>query len=277
MQEKRGLRDERRRRGSTERKKTMLVVMLPAYNESEAVPPLLARVAPVLKALPVNGRVLLVDDGSADDTIAVARRESQRLGIALTVAEHGVNRGLGEALKTGFMWARDNLAPDDVLVVMDTDNTHDPAVIPSMLAKLAEGCDVVIASRYAPGGEEVGLSPLRALLSRGASFVLSVFLPVKGARDYSCGYRAYTGKTVSRAFATYGDDFITETGFVSSAEILIKCAYLPARVGEVPLVLRYDLKGGASKMNITDTIGRYITMIAAGRRAIRRQRKGVAA
>ncbi|MCD4690343.1 glycosyltransferase, partial [bacterium] len=178
------------------------------------------------------------------------------------------------ALKTGFGWARDNLAVDDVLVVMDTDNTHDPAAIPSMVAKLAEGHDVVIASRYAPGGEEVGLSPLRALLSRGASFVLSIFLPVKGARDYSCGYRAYTGETIIRAFATYGDDFITEPGFVSSAEILIKCAYLPARVGEVPLVLRYDLKGSASKMNIGDTIGRYIAMITAGRRAIRRQRKG---
>ncbi len=255
----------------------MLVVMLPAYNESEAVTPLLARIAPVLEALPVEGRVLLVDDGSVDDTIAITRRECERLAVLLTVVEHGVNRGLGEALKSGFAWARDNLASGDVLVVMDTDNTHDPAAIPSMLDKLEEGHDVVIASRYAPGGEEVGLSPFRALLSRGASFVLSVFLPVQGARDYSCGYRAYTGETIARAFEIYGDDFITEAGFVSSAEILIKCAYLPARVGEVPLVLRYDLKGGASKMNITDTIGRYITMIAAGRRAIRRQRKGVAA
>ncbi len=255
----------------------MLVVMLPAYNESEAVTPLLARIAPVLEALPGESQVLLVDDGSEDDTIAITRRECERLGVSLSLVEHGVNRGLGEALKSGFTWARDHLAADDVLIVMDTDNTHDPAAIPSMLDKLADGHDVVIASRSAPGGEEVGLSPLRALLSRGASFVLSVFLPVKGARDYSCGYRAYTGKTIARAFTTYGDDFITEAGFVSSAEILIKCAYLPAKVGEVPLVLRYDLKGGASKMNITDTISRYITMIAAGRRAIRRQRKGVAA
>lgn len=254
-----------------------LVVMLPAYNEAEAVEPLLTRIAPVLSSLDVPGSVLLVDDGSADDTIAIARRVCERLSLPLTVVEHGVNRGLGEALKTGFTWARDNLAADDVLVVMDTDNTHDPAAIPSMLDRLAEGHDIVIASRYAPGGEEVGLSAFRTLTSRGASLVLSIFLPVPGARDYSCGYRAYTGETIARAFATYGDDFITEPGFVSSAEILIKCAYLPAKVGEVPLVLRYDLKGGASKMNVTDTIRRYIAMIAAGRRAINRQRKGVAA
>jgi len=255
----------------------MVVVMLPAYNESEAVEPLLERIAPVLEALPAEGSVLLVDDGSADDTISITRRVCERLSVPLAVVEHGVNKGLGEALKTGFTWARDHLAADDVLIVMDTDNTHDPAAIPSMLEKLGEGLDVVIASRYAPGGEEVGLSAFRTLTSWGASFVLSVFLPVKGARDYSCGYRAYTGETIARAFETYGDDFITEPGFVSSAEILIKCAYLPAKVGEVPLVLRYDLKGGASKMNITDTIRRYIAMIVAGRRAIKRQRKGVAA
>lgn len=254
-----------------------LVVMLPAYNEAEAVEPLLTRIAPVLSSLAVPGSVLLVDDGSADETIAITKRVCERLAVPLDVVEHGVNRGLGEALKTGFTWARDHLAPDDVLIVMDTDNTHDPAAIPSMLDRLAEGHDIVIASRYAPGGEEVGLSPFRTLTSRGASLVLSIFLPVKGARDYSCGYRAYTGETIARAFATYGDDFITEPGFVSSAEILIKCAYLPAKVGEVPLVLRYDLKGGASKMNVTDTIRRYIAMIAAGRRAINRQRKGVAA
>ena len=143
-----------------------------------------------------------------------------------------------------------------------------------MLRRIGEGCDIVIASRYAPGGREVGLSPLRTFLSKGASLTLRTFLPVRGARDYSCGYRAYRGSALARAFETYGDDFVTETGFVASAEILIKMAYLPSRVGEVPLVLRYDRKGGASKMNITDTIGRYLTLITAGRRAITRRSRG---
>ena len=74
---------------------------------------------------------------------------------------------------------------------------------------------------------------------------------------------------LARAFEVHGDDLITETGFVSSAEVLLKLAYLPSRVAEVPLVLRYDLKGGASKMNITDTIRRYLRMITAGRKALR--------
>ena len=247
----------------------MLALMLPAYNEADAIVPLLERVAPVFREVGGDAVVLLVDDGSTDDTIVRAEEAASRLGLDLRVAEHGTNKGLGAALRTGFKRGREIVGADGVLVGMDADNTHDPAVIPSMLKKLAEGNDVVIASRYAPGGEEVGLSPLRSFLSRGASLTLRLFLPVEGARDYSCGYRAYSGAALERAFAAYGDQLITESGFVSSAEILIKLAYLPSRVAEVPLVLRYDLKGGASKMNIGDTIGRYIRLVTAGRRAIK--------
>ena len=247
----------------------MLLVMLPAYNESDAIAPLLTSVAATFKEIGGEASVLLVDDGSSDDTIERAEEAARSLGIMLVVEPHGVNKGLGAALRTGFRRGSEMVGEDGVLVCMDADNTHDPGTIPSMLARLGEGYDVVIASRYAPGGEEVGLSLFRSILSRGASVMLKLFLPVEGARDYSCGYRAYTGAVLRRGFEAHGDDLITEAGFVSSAEVLLKLAYLPSRVGEVPLVLRYDLKGGASKMNITDTIKRYLRMIAAGRRAIR--------
>ena len=247
----------------------MLVVMLPAYNEVDSIAPLLSRIARTFEEIDGDTSVLLVDDGSTDGTVECAEETARSLGLQLTVAAHETNRGLGAALKTGFSRGSELVGRDGVLVGMDADNTHDPAVIPSMLKRLDDGYDVVIASRYAPGGEEVGLSLLRSILSRGASTTLKLFLPVKGARDYSCGYRAYRGSVLARAFETHGDNLITEAGFVSSAEVLLKLAYLPSRVAEVPLVLRYDLKGGASKMNITDTIRRYLRMITAGRKALR--------
>jgi dolichol-phosphate mannosyltransferase len=253
----------------------MLVVMLPAYNESEAMRPLLEGIAATFRTIPGPASVLVVDDGSTDGTASAAKRKAGELGLSLEVAVHETNQGLGQALRTGFLRAHEILGGDGVLVVMDADNTHDPALIPAMLAKLEDGCDVVIASRYAPGGKEIGLSPLRRLMSRGASLALAVFLPVRGARDYSCGYRAYRGSVIARAFEVYGDDLIVEDGFVSSAEILVKLAGLPARVGEVPLILRYDLKGGASKMRVGQTIGRYLLLMAAGRRALGRRTKGV--
>jgi dolichol-phosphate mannosyltransferase len=254
----------------------MLVVMLPAYNEADAIGPLLARIADTFRQIDGEKAVLLVDDGSSDDTVERAEHAARSLGLLLDVEAHGVNRGLGAALRTGFARGHELVGRDGVLVGMDADNTHDPAVIPSMLEKIHEGSDVVIASRYAPGGREVGLSLLRSVLSRGASLTLRLFLPVEGARDYSCGFRAYSGAALARAFEVHGDGLITESGFVASAEVLLKLAYLPSRVAEVPLVLRYDRKEGASKMNISATIRRYLRLITAGRKAIKSKGEAVA-
>ena len=252
----------------------MLLVMLPAYNERDSMAPLLGSISEVFRTVEGPASVLVVDDGSADGTAEAASTAAAALGLPVEVVVHDVNKGLGEALKTGFTRANDILRGEGVLVGMDADNTHDPSIIPSMLGKLDEGYDVVIASRYAPGGREVGLSRLRSFLSKGASLTMRTFLPVRGARDYSCGYRAYRGSALKRAFDAYGESLVTERGFVASAEILVKLAYLPSRVGEVPLVLRYDRKGGASKMNIGNTIGRYLRLIVAGRRAISRRPGG---
>jgi len=250
----------------------MLVLALPAYNESEAIGPLLDRVAPAFREVEGTATVLLVDDGSSDDTVARAKAAAAARGLALEVAAHGRNLGLGAALRTGLSRGTELAGPNGTVVVMDTDNTHDPALIPRMVAKLETGFDVVIASRYAPGGKEIGLSLRRRIMSRGASLLLRTLVPVRGARDYSCGYRAYRASTLRRAFEVYGGAFITESGFVSSAEILLKCAWLPSRIAEVPLVLRYDLKGGASKMKVGATVRRYLRLAAAGKRAAARGR-----
>jgi dolichol-phosphate mannosyltransferase len=246
----------------------VIVVMLPAYNESASMRPLLTSLAGVLGALAEPATVLLVDDGSSDGTADRAREAASELGLSLEVAAHETNMGLGAALRTGFTRGNEMLGGSGALIGMDADNTHDPSCIVAMLEKLRNGNDVVIASRYAPGGMEIGLSRLRSFLSKGASLTMRLFLPVRGARDYSCGYRAYAGPALARAFDVYGDDLITEQGFVASAEMLVKMAYLPSRVAEVPLVLRYDRKGGASKMNIGRTIARYVRLISAGKRAI---------
>jgi dolichol-phosphate mannosyltransferase len=247
----------------------VIVVMLPAYNESSGLPDLIAGLARSLS--PTGGResVLLIDDGSTDGTAGAARDAAARAGIDLEVVTPERHLGLGAALRTGLRRADEILKGEGALVVMDADDTHDPALVPAMLEKLALGLDVVIASRYAPGGREVGLSRLRSLLSRGASLTMRIFLPVPGARDYSCGYRAYSGRILARALEAYGDGLIEEPGFVATTELLVKISRLPARVGEVPLVLRYDRKGGASKMRIADTIARTLRLAFSGRRAAR--------
>jgi len=140
---------------------------------------------------------------------------------------------------------------------MDADGTHPPRLLLGMLS--AES-DIVIASRYAPGGEEHGLTPLRRFYSWMASTVLKFLCRVKGARDYSCGYRLYRQPLLARGWGRYGDALVEEAGFVCMAELLIKLARCGATVSEVPLKLHYELKGGASKMNVPATIRRYIAV-----------------
>jgi dolichol-phosphate mannosyltransferase len=235
---------------------------LPAYNEERSLPALLTRCIPVAQELERRGRrlaVIVVDDGSKDRTAEAAREFTDRL--AIEVVPHGVNRGLGAALRTGLGAAIDRLGPGDHMATMDADNTHDPMLLPLMAEQLdREHADIVIASRYVKGGEEVGLTPIRRVLSRGASFLLTLVTPVPGARDYTCGYRLYRGAMLTRARAAWGERLVEESGFTCMAEVLLKLGRGGARVTEHPLVLRYDLKEGASKMKVMRTISRYFVL-----------------
>ncbi len=237
----------------------MIYVLLPAFNEETALPLLVSRINDFFDLSHTDYRIVVVDDGSSDRTAAVAQELAQK--FPLDLVPHEVNKGLGAAMLTGFSYLCQHAESGDLVVAMDADNTHDPSLIPKMVQAIEDGSDVVIASRYAPGGDEVGLSGFRKFLSRGASFLVQAFFPVAGAKDFSCGYRMYRVEILKAAFSKYGNNFITETSFVCMAEILVKLAAIPATVSEVGLVLRYDLKEGASKMKYMQTIFRYFRFL----------------
>ena len=241
----------------------MIYVMLPAYNEERALPLLLDSFSKLFEEHHLSYNVIIVDDGSTDNTALVAEQYAQR--IPLELLKHGINKGLGAAMRTGLSHVAKISGRSDFLVTMDADNTHNPEILIQMLKKI-EQADVVIASRYEAGGQEIGLTFHRKILSLGASFLLNACFKVEGAKDYTCGYRMYRMSVISDAFKRYGGNFIVENSFVCMAEILIKIAYLPAKVVEVPLVLRYDLKEGTSKMKKIKTIARYIKFIIREKR-----------
>jgi dolichol-phosphate mannosyltransferase len=217
-------------------------------------------------------QVLVVDDGSQDGTAAVVQSAAQSAPV--TLVSHPRNLGLGAAIQTGLRAACERAVGGDVIVTMDADNTHPPQLILEMEKAVQHGSEVVIASRYAPGGEEIGLKLHRKLLSLGSSWLMSVFVPVQGVRDYTCGYRAYRAGLLKEAFDFYDGALVEETGFTCMAEILLKLSAMrPVAINEVPLVLRYDLKLTPSKMKIWRTIRRYISLIrrqVAQRRRIQR-------
>ena len=240
-----------------------ILLALPAYNEENDLPRVLEAFQRYVLAAGYNGQVVIVNDGSTDGTAGVIREWSSAIPIDLI--EHPRNLGLGETIKDVLRRAAELAGPDDIIVTMDADNTHSPALIPQMADKLHEGYDVVIASRYRPGSKVVGLGPLRHLMCYGARFLFQVRWPIRGVRDYTCGFRAYRASLLHRAFAESDEELAREKGFAAMAEILLRLRAMGARMSEVPMVLRYDRKTGPGKMRIGRTIIRTLAILARNR------------
>jgi dolichol-phosphate mannosyltransferase len=238
---------------ATTRNKTGSVfVVLPAYNEGKNLPSLLRKIETVFAT---NGRayqVIVVDDASTDDTAEIASRAS--FEIPLTLVQHRVNQNLPGALRTGFETAIKMADADDIVVTMDGDDTHPPGTINSLIQKIGEGYDVMIASRFQPGSRVVGVPPLRVLMAFGARMLFKIIMPMTGVRDYTCGYRAYRASVLKQSMEFYGDQFVSEAGFSCMADVLLKMRRFNFVIGEVPLLLRYDQKQGGSKMAVAKTV-----------------------
>ncbi len=228
-----------------------VVVVLPGYNEALNLPGLLDRVASVLVSAALDYSIVVVDDGSSDDTPAILAERKGR--VPLLALRHAHNQGLGPTIRDGLLRATEVAAAEDIIVSMDADGSHDPALVPEMVRMINEGCDVVIASRYQPNARVFGLAWHRRIFSRMASLLFRLAFPTRGLRDYTCGFRAYRASVVKQAFTQYGDDFVDQQGFQCMVDILLKLRKLHVVIGEVPMVLRYDLKQGSSKMKIAKT------------------------
>lgn len=228
-----------------------LWLLLPAYEEAESLPPLLADLAASTAAWPDGPpvRVVVVDDGSTDGSAAAARRAAGDLDLVVLV--HEQNRGLGQAMKTGIEHVLAHAGADDLLATMDADHTHPPELLPAMVARIDDGADLVIASRFQPGAEVRGLDAFRKGVSLAASGLLRVLFP--GARDYTCGYRVYRVALLRWARTRYGAAFLNQDGFAVMVDLLLKLRRRARRIDEVPLTLRYDRKRSTSKMKLAKT------------------------
>lgn len=232
-----------------------ITVVLPAFNEEQDLPDLLIKIRESLDSQ-ADYQVLVVDDGSKDRTADIVRNAASSMPIALI--KHPENKGLGAAIRTGLKAAA---ALQGTVVTLDADNSQDPALIPEMVRRVNAGADVVIASRYQPGAAEIGVPVHRLMLSRVASGTIRKIVRYEGATDFTCGFRAYRLKTLQTLLKIYGNNLIRENGFSCMLEILLNFKRTNARVEEVPLILRYDLKKGSSKMRILRTAQRYFVTL----------------
>lgn len=237
--------------------------MLPAYNEEANIGNLLARIDSALTETGLAYEIIVVNDGSRDRTEEILRSCADRYN--LNILMHNRNMGYGTTIRDGLNAAANAAAPFDVIVTMDADESHNPGLIYRMVQLIREGHDVVIASRFQPGGRVYGLSIPRRTASIGASLLFRILFPTTGVRDFTCGFRAFRASVLQEAFATYGPSFVDQEGFSSSVDIVLKLRRHNVIFGEVPMVLRYDLKLGESKMRVWRTIAQTLSLIARRR------------
>jgi dolichol-phosphate mannosyltransferase len=237
------------------------VFVIPAYNEAENIPFLLEDLGSRPWLFTMGSRVIVVDDGSDDETCAAVRAYDGAVPVELL--ELAQNMGPGAAFRAGFKAALTDCPDDAFIITLEADRTSDLDMLPAMIARAAAGADLVLASVHG-GGQMLNVSPLRKLLSRGAGAFTRLLLGID-AKTVSSFFRVYRVSALRAGFERHGDQFIREPGFACKAEILAKLVGLGIRVDEIPVNLDASLRAGESKMQILPTLMGYFRLVARDR------------
>ena len=211
-------------------------VILPTYDEAENLERI---VGAVLEQLPPSGTVLVVDDHSPDGTGEIADRLA-RSNESVRVLHRARKEGLGPAYLAGFHLALD--AGAQRIIEMDADFSHDPAYLPRLIGA-TENADLVIGSRYVPGGGVTEWGPMRRFISRGGSAYarLALGLPI---RDLTGGFKCFRREVLE----AINLDTIEARGYAFQVETTYRALKAGFRVVEIPIVFR-DRADGTSKMS----------------------------
>ncbi|MGB2897073.1 MAG: glycosyltransferase family 2 protein [Anaerolineales bacterium] len=194
--------------------KSNVIVLIPAWNEA-------IRIRPILEVFRDSQPVLLVDDGSSDDTAAVARE------VGVNVVVHPQNMGKGVALSTGFAWALER--GYDAVLTLDADGQHDPEEAPKFIEAYERGeGDLIIGRR-----EFREMPLIRALGNRISTWMLSRVLGIK-IYDNQCGYRLYSSKLLETVD-------LERPGFEFEVEVIVETVAAGLKIGWVPVRTIYGI------------------------------------
>ncbi|MAH11852.1 MAG: polyprenol monophosphomannose synthase [Actinomycetota bacterium] len=212
------------------------LIVLPTFNEADNIVEVLQK----LRAVVPEASVLVVDDASPDGTADLVEEVAEQIGD-VSVMRRPAKSGLGSAYRDGFR--RGLSVGYDVMVEMDSDLSHDPAALPSLLSAVADGAALALGSRYIPGGSIPDWSWYRRALSRWGNRYAAAVLGID-VKDATSGYRAY------RAEALTNIDFHTvqADGYGFQVEMAYRVLASGGRIVEVPISFT-DRVRGESKMS----------------------------
>ncbi len=225
-------------------------VVLPTYDEADNVGPISAA---ILEHLP-GATLLIVDDGSPDGTGRLAD-ELAAADSRIRVRHRAAKQGLGRAYLDGFGVALGGGAT--IVIQIDADFSHDPAVLPGLIAPIVGGeADLVIGSRYTKGGGVRDWGIARRVISRGGSIFARVVLGLH-ANDLTGGFKAWRAATLG----SIPFDGVHAGGYVFQIEMTYRASRLGARIREVPITFR-DRRVGQSKMSRRIVVEALVVVVA---------------
>lgn len=208
----------------------MLSIIVPTYMEKESLPELVGRIESSLK--PEKFEIIIVDDASPDGTAECAE-DLNKDYRNIKLVRRGDKLGLSSAVLDGF-----KRASAQVLAVMDADLQHPPELLSRMYAKISEGYDLVVASRYAEGGSIDGLSLRRRIVSKGATSLAHVLLPrTRNVRDVMSGFFMLRRNVIEEVK-------LNPVGFKILLEIIVRGNH--SLVTEVPYTFKPRIRGKSS-------------------------------
>jgi dolichol-phosphate mannosyltransferase len=213
------------------------IAVVPTYNERDTIPHLIDQ----LLARPIAPDILVVDDNSPDGTAAIVKAAIAAHPDRVQILERPGKEGLGRAYIAGFGHA---MRQDryDVIVQMDADGSHDPADV-DRLVEATNEADLVIGSRYVPGGRVDGLTSGREVLSRGGNSYARLVLRL-GVCDLTGGFKAWSSALLAQVLA----EETASDGYGFQIEMTLRAAHLGARIRELPITF-HERRAGISKMN----------------------------
>ena len=212
------------------------VVVVPTYDEAENIGDLLV----AIRAAAPHTDVLVVDDDSPDGTADLAEKAAVE-GGGIEVLRRPGKDGLGNAYRAAFARVLDR--GYDVVVTLDADFSHDPAVIPVLLGLVEEGADLAVGSRYVPGGATPNWPAYRLALSRYGNRYAGWMLGLR-LRDATSGFRAYRASLL----ADIRFETTRSNGYAFMTELAYRASAYRADVREHPITFT-DRERGASKMS----------------------------
>lgn len=217
----------------------MFTIILPTYNERENLERFVSALLEVFKTNSLDGRIIVVDDGSPDGTGEIADELAARLEN-LSVIHRSRKEGIGPAYVAGFKQA---LTTDTQFIFeMDSDFSHDPANVPRML-KAVGGADLVLGSRYVPGGGVKNWGLLRRIISRWGGIYARLVLGVP-VNDLTGGFKCFRRKVLE----SLDLDSVSSHGYGFQIELTFKAIKKGFRVKEIPITFS-DRALGQSKMS----------------------------